>query len=191
MATTNKGKVLLVMDIQQGIISRFPNATEYLSRVATTIDSARAKSIPIIYVTVQFRRGYPEISKRNKGISGAMAMAGNAFEEGKPGVQIPAEIAPTTETDILVSKRRVSAFTGSDLDVVLRGLEAETLVLAGVSTSGVVLSTVRQAADMDYGVTVLEDLCLDNDPEVHRVLVEKVFPRQADVVSSEKWVESL
>src|SRR5690348_17878292 len=47
------------------------------------------------------------------------------------------------------------------------------LVLCGISTSGVVLSTLRQAADLDFGLTVLRDACADADDEVHRVLTEK------------------
>jgi nicotinamidase-related amidase len=82
---------------------------------------------------------------------------------------------------------RASAFTGSDLDVVLRGLGAGTLVLTGIATSGVVLSTLRQAADLDYRLIVLADACLDADPEVHRVLTEKVFPRQAEVSTVAQW----
>ena len=81
----------------------------------------------------------------------------------------------------------MSAFTGSDLEVLLRGLGAGTLVLTGIATSGVVLSTVRQAADLDYRLVVLSDACLDAEPEVHRVLIEKVFPRQATVQTVAQW----
>ena len=86
-----------------------------------------------------------------------------------------------------MTKRRVSGFTGSDLDVVLRALGAGTLVLTGIATSGVVLSTLRQAADLDYQLVVLADACLDADPEVHRVLTEKVFARQAEVSTVAQW----
>ncbi|WP_302847300.1 cysteine hydrolase family protein [Arthrobacter sp. ok362] len=85
------------------------------------------------------------------------------------------------------SQRRVSAFTGSDLEVLLRSAAAEHIVLAGITTSGVVVSTVRQAADMDYRITVLEDACADPDTEVHRVLMDEVFPRQAVVTSTVAW----
>ena len=95
------------------------------------------------------------------------------------------------EAEPVVTKRRVSAFSGSDLDVLLRGYEAGTLVMAGISTSGVVLSTLRQAADLDYRITVLADACADTDPEVHRVLTEKVFPRQAQVTTTDEWITSL
>jgi nicotinamidase-related amidase len=92
---------------------------------------------------------------------------------------------------VVVTKRRVSAFAGSDLDVVLRAQSIGHLVLAGIATSGVVLSTLRQAADLDYQLTVLADGCLDADPEVHRVLLEKVFPRQAEVTSIAGWTAGL
>jgi nicotinamidase-related amidase len=85
----------------------------------------------------------------------------------------------------------VSAFAGSDLDVVLRAGEVRSLVLCGIATSGVVLSTVRAAADMDYELTVLADCCADGDPEVHRVLLEKVFPRQAAVLGVADWERRL
>jgi nicotinamidase-related amidase len=89
--------------------------------------------------------------------------------------------------EITVTKRRVSAFAGSDLDVVLRSLGVDSLVLTGIATSGVVLSTLRQAADLDFKITVLHDGCADSDDEVHRVLTQKVFPRQASVVSAGEW----
>ena len=87
-----------------------------------------------------------------------------------------------------MTKRRVSAFAGSDLDMILRSSEVDELVLCGISTSGVVLSTLRQAADLDYQLVVLQDGCADPDPEVHRVLLEKVFPRQADVMTVDDWI---
>ena len=88
-------------------------------------------------------------------------------------------------------KKRVSAFTGSDLEVLLRSMNVAELVLTGIATSGVVLSTLREAADRDYQLTVLADACADADEEVHRVLLGKVFPRQAAVVTTQQWVTYL
>ncbi len=56
----------------------------------------------------------------------------------------------------------------------LRSLQVESLVLTGIATSGVVLSTLRQAADLDHGLTVLREGCADRDDEVHRVVLDKV-----------------
>ena len=101
-------------------------------------------------------------------------------------MKIHPEVAPVSG-EIVVIKRRVSAFTGSDLEVVLRAFGIQHIVLAGVATSGVVLSTVREAADKDYRITVLSDCCADADEEVQRVLTTKIFPRQADVLTAEEW----
>jgi nicotinamidase-related amidase len=180
--------VLLVMDVQRGVVERFPGNGGYLQRVQQAATAARAAGVPVIYVTVGFRPGYPEVSPRNRAFSG-LASAGR-FAEGDPAAGIHPAVAPEPG-DLVVTKRRVSAFTGSDLEVLLRGLGAGTLVLAGVATSGVVLSTLRQAADLDYRLVVLADGCLDADAEVHQVLTGKVFPRQADVLTVAQWAERL
>ena len=93
--------------------------------------------------------------------------------------------------EMVVTKRRVSAFAGSDLEVILRGHRIEHLVLTGIATSGVVLSTLREAADKDYRLSVLSDACVDRDAEVHSVLTNKVFPRQAEVLTTADWVAGL
>jgi tRNA (adenine37-N6)-methyltransferase len=180
--------VLLVMDVQAGIVARFGDPAGYLERLAAAIGAARQAGVPVIYVTVGFRDGYPEVSGRNKTFA-AIAGSGGMTSSDPAAVVHPA-VAPRPG-DPVVTKRRVSAFAGSDLDVLLRGLEAGRLVLAGIATSGVVLSTLRQAADLDYAVTVLSDACLDRDQDVHEVLTRKVFPRQAEVMTVEQWSAEL
>jgi nicotinamidase-related amidase len=178
---------LLIMDVQRGIVERYADQG-YLTRLAQAIGAARSAHLPVIYVIVRFRPGHPEISQRNASFS-AIASAGR-FTAGDPATEIHPEIAPADD-DLVVIKHRVSAFAGSDLDLLLRSGEIDSLVLAGIATSGVVLSTLRQAADLDYRLTVLSDGCLDADPEVHRVLLEKVFPRQAQVTTVSEWVSAL
>jgi nicotinamidase-related amidase len=180
--------VLLVMDVQRGVVERFADDPGYLERLSGGITAARAAGIPVVYVIVAFRPGHPEISARNQTFS---ALAGSGgLVEGTPETEIHPAVAPAPG-DLVVTKLRVSAFTGSDLAVVLRSLDAGTLVLTGIATSGVVLSTLRQAADLDYRLVVLADACLDRDPEVHRVLTEKVFPRQATVRTVTEWAAQL
>jgi nicotinamidase-related amidase len=174
---------LLVMDVQRVVVDRYPDP-DYLPRLSKAIDAARAGGVPVIYVVVGFRPGYPEISTRNKMFG---PLAGSGVVGSDEATQVHPDVAPEPG-DILVTKRRVSAFAGSDLDMVLRARGIDHLVLTGIATSGVVLSTLRQAADLDFGLTVLADGCLDADPEVHRVLTEKVFPQQADVTTVADWV---
>jgi nicotinamidase-related amidase len=179
---------LLIMDVQKGIVNRFGDDAGYLTRLSAAASAARGAGIGVIYVVVAFRASYPEISERNKSFA---AIAGSGrFTDGDPDAPIHPAVVPAA-SDVIVTKRRVSAFAGSDLDVVLRASGVDHLVLAGIATSGVVLSTVRQAADLDYRLTVLSDGCLDGDPEVHRVLTEKVFPRQAEVTTVADWTARL
>ncbi|WP_326559953.1 cysteine hydrolase family protein [Micromonospora sp. NBC_01796] len=177
-------QALLVMDVQHAVVERYPDP-DYLPGLGEAIGAARTAGLPVIYVVVGFRPGYPEISTRNRMFGGLAGRTGAAGDDR--AMQIHPDVAPEPG-DILVTKRRVSAFAGSDLDVVLRAGAIEHLVLTGIATSGVVLSTLRQAADLDFGLTVLADGCLDADPEVHRVLTRKVFPHQADVTTVADWV---
>lgn len=178
-------QALLVMDVQQTIVDRVAGDPDYVPRLRKAIDGATSAGVPVIYVVVGFRAGYPEVSARNK-VFGAVR---NLPAGHETDMRIHPDIVSGPE-DIVVIKKRVSAFAGSDLDLVLRAGEIDSLVLTGIATSGVVLSTVRQAADLDFTLTVLSDGCFDNDPEVHRVLTEKVFPHQADVLTIDEWVKA-
>ena len=175
---------LLVMDMQLGILGMLPGAEALLEKVGKAIAAAREKKIPVIYVVVGFRQGAPEVNINNKGFGAGRERFANA--DMAQFMTVHPDIAPA-DGEVTVTKRRVSAFTGSDLEVVLRSFGIQHMVLTGIATSGVVLSTLREAADKDYKLTVIEDCCADGDEEVHRVLTTKVFPRQADVITLEDW----
>lgn len=176
------------MDMQTRIVGMVSEPSGLLANTRKAIDAAHAKHIPVIYVVVTFREGFPEVSPNNKSFS-TIKQNQAAFADPS-ATAVHADLA-LQKGDILVTKRRVSAFTGSDLEVVLRSLGVQRLVLSGIATSGVVLSTIREAADKDYQLTVLSDCCADMDPEVHKVLLEKIFPRQADVMTPAQWIEKV
>ena len=175
---------LLVMDMQLGILRNLTDAKALIANVKKAIANAREKKIPVIYVVVGFRPGFPEVSPNNKSFTASKSRF--ASEDMAEFMTVHPDIAPLAG-EVTVTKRRFSAFTGSDLEVVLRGYSVQHIVLTGISTSGVVLSTTREAADKDYRITILSDGCADMDEEVHRVLTTKVFPRQADVISVDEW----
>ncbi|HUZ61393.1 MAG TPA: isochorismatase family cysteine hydrolase [Hanamia sp.] len=184
MEQNKQNTALLVMDMQTGILRNLPDTTQLVNNVTKAIAAARSNKIPVIYVTVGFRPGAPEINMNNKGFAaGKERFAHVNMDEF---MKVEGAIAPLAG-DIIVAKRRVSAFTGSDLEIILRSLNIQHIVLTGIATSGVVLSTVREAADKDYRITIISDCCADADEEVHRVLTTKVFLRQADVISTEEW----
>jgi nicotinamidase-related amidase len=186
MEQNTNNTALLVMDVQVGIVAMLPSAAGLMSNLNKAIDCARINDIPVIYVVVGFREGAPEISMNNKGFAASKERFStvNVAEF----MAVHPNVAPR-DGELTIVKRRVSAFTGSDLEVVLRAFGIQHLVLTGIATSGVVLSTLREAADKDYRLTVLSDCCADGDEEVHGVLTTKVFPRQADVLTVEEWVK--
>jgi nicotinamidase-related amidase len=176
---------LLVMDMQAAVLAGLPDPKPLLSHVGTAIAHARNNSIPVIYVLVGFRTGVPEVSTRNKMFGGMRERSAGVNMEAM--LKVHPDLTPAVN-EVIVIKRRVSAFTGSDLDVILRAQGIEHLILTGMAASGVVLSTLREAADKDYRITILADCCGDRDEEVHRVLMTKVFIQQADVLTLEDWI---
>ena len=179
---------LLVMDVQRSIVDIAEADAAYLARLARAADAARSAGIPVIYVVIRLRPDGRDVSPRNKVLSGLVR--DGLFIEGDLGTEIHPDLAPR-EGDMVVTKRRASAFSGSDLDLVLRARGIDSLVLTGIATSAVVLATLYQAADLDFGLTVLSDGCLDPDSDVHRFLLEKLFPRLADVTTVDDWCRTL
>jgi nicotinamidase-related amidase len=173
------------MDVQRDVVAIADAGSGYLARLRRAIDGARTAGIPVIYVVMGLRPGQPEVSARSKVLT-TVVQAG-LFTEGAPGSEIHDDIAPEPG-DVVVTKRRGSAFSGSDFGLVLRARDISNLVLTGIATSGVVLHTMCRANDLDLGLTVLSDACIDTDPELHRVLTEKLFPQWADVVTVDDWV---
>jgi nicotinamidase-related amidase len=176
------GTALLSMDHQVSNLAHVPDG--YLPAAVRALETARAAGVPVIHVVLRLRPGHVDVHPRNKIFGG---LPSGLFTEDDPNAAIHPDLAPRGD-EIVVAKNRVSAFAGNNLRQILAAQDIDHLVLTGIATSGVVLSTLRQAADLDFSLTVLSDACLDADPEVHRVLTEKVFPRQADVRDTADWI---
>ncbi|MPZ83778.1 MAG: isochorismatase family protein [Actinophytocola sp.] len=173
---------LLVMGYQAGIVGNIADADALVPRMADTIAVARDRGAHIGYVRVAFAdEDYAAVPATNKLFS--RLAEGRPMHADDPATQVHPDLAPRPE-DIVVRKTRVGAFSTTDLARRLADRDVTTLVLAGIATSGVVLSTLRDAADHDYRLFVLADRCADGDAEVHDVLTRKVFPRQVDVITS-------
>jgi nicotinamidase-related amidase len=182
---------LLSMDLQNAIVSLYTKGQDsFLPRTADVLNAARLSGMTLIHVQVGFRPGLPEIGARNPLFAAIKSSAQwQQMFQGTAGAIHPT-VAPQGE-DIVIVKRRVSAFAGTDLDMILRAREVETLILMGIATSGVVLSTLLHATDTDYRVIVVKDCCTDHDPEVHACLTGKIFPRLGTVVNAGELIEAL
>lgn len=160
---------VVIMDFQQRIVNNFASDPESVVRnAARVLEGARTAGIPVLHVV---HRGGP-------------------FAEYAPDVEIHTGVVPA-EGERVITKTRPGPFSTTSLDVDLREAGRDTLILLGVATSGCVLSCVRWAFDVNYNLIIVSDACSDPDPEVHRVLTEKVYPRQATVVSTEEFLVAI
>ena len=183
--TLDKSKTaLLIADFYADIMGTIPHAVErkVVEKTQALQKAAREAGILICYSATVFRPGYVEISDRNKTFSQRKASGQPAVSD--PMLVIHPDVKPI-EGEVVVGKHRVNALHGTDLDQVLRANDIHNLVLLGYATSGVVLSTTRYAADLDYRLYIVADCCADQQPDVHDFLTQRIFPRQADVVTSE------
>jgi nicotinamidase-related amidase len=176
------------MDNQTGIMASYAKDQEALvARDASVLQRARSLGMCVIHIQVGFRPGWPEVSPRNP-LFGAIKDSSRhqRLFEGDLAAIHPG-LAPQKD-DIVITKHRVSAFRGTDLELILRAKEIDTLVLFGIATSGVVLSTLLEASDADYRLVVIKDCCVDGDAELHSNLIDKVFARRATVVTASEFL---
>ncbi len=167
-AIDKKKAAVVIMDFQSFIVANYAGDPEAVVRnAARALDGARKAGVPVIYI-----------------------VAGQLIDNGAEGSEVHPGVAPQPG-DKIIPKRKVGAFSTTSLDVHLRQEGRDTIVLMGVSTSGCVLSTVRWGADVNYNVVVISDGCDDTDPEVHRVLTEKVYPRQATVLTADEFLQAV
>ena len=180
----------LVLDYQPTVFSRMVKEPlePLLERAAAALDAFRRVEVPVIYVTIGYRAGYPEVDPHNQFVKSLSDQG--LFRLGSSDTAVHPAVAPLPG-EVQIVKHRSNAFYGTDLSIVLAARKIDTLILFGVATSGAVLSTVRYAFDADYRILVLKDCCADPDPEVQRVLFDKVLARQATPIDSTELAKIL
>ena len=150
---------LLMADFSAGNMAQNPivHERQTFERAGEVLAAARQAGIFVIYCISHFRPGYPEIPAQHNPRS-PMRAAG-AVLPADPARLIHPSVTPR-EGEPVIAKHRTSAFSGSAFDTILRAQGIETIILMGHATSGVILSTVRLAADLDYHLIVHEEVRL-------------------------------
>ncbi len=190
---------LLAMDFENDIVhengafkdfgfAQMVKQNDVLGKTARLLDAARGAGVKVIYVSVKFRAGYPE-RPQNAGIFQGL-VAANALVEGTWGSTIHEAVSPK-EGEAVVSKRGISAFTGSDLAAVLLTGGITTLLLTGVATNFVVEGTAREAADRGYNVVIVGDCCASVSQEAHESSLTTALPLLTTISSSEEVMAAL
>ena len=180
---------LILMDFQPTVLAGLGAAADApLCNAERALGWARASGVRVAHVRLAFRgEDLDAIPDRNK--SFRSLKGSNRFVDGTAECDFAESLQPASG-DMVVRKTRIGWFSTTDLDKQLRLAGVDTLILAGIRTSGVLLSTVREAADQDFALYVLKDACADGDPLVHEMLTEKVFPHQSEVITTAE-VETL
>lgn len=180
---------LLFGDYQVGILANYPSADEVVAKAVRVREAAKKAGLTVGFIRVGFTEAdYAAIPAENKVFS--TIAASKRLQADDESTKIVEALTPVSD-EIVVRKTRFGGFSTTDLYEQLQTRGIKNIVIGGVATSGVVLSTVRDASDKDMGIYVIKDLCLDADPQVHEVLTEKLFPRQGWVITSEEFISSL
>lgn len=178
MANTNQAQraliegqaALIVIDIQASTfidasavraIDNMPGYRERMERARLAVDAARAASIPVVFIQEVHRPDGIDFGRELDGAEDVHCL------EDRPGTALAVEQMGILPSDYRVPKRRYSAFYGTDLEILLRGLKAETLILVGGLTDVCVHYTFADAHQGDYFVRVIEDCVAGSSTDAH------------------------
>lgn len=168
---------LLVMHYQTDIINLFPSvAPTLLANTRTLCDAARRQGIKVYFAQIRFSPGYPEVSPLNKNGQGIKQLG--LFTDD----QISPELGRQPDEPIIIA-HRASVFFGTDLELRLSALGIDTLLMVGIASTGVMLSSIAHASDADYRLFTVKDCCYDPDPIVHEHLFSTAFASRTTVLS--------
>jgi nicotinamidase-related amidase len=173
---------LLLLDFQYGVLDTIRNSADVLSRAEVALCWARQQRVQVAHVRVAFtEEDFARVPAHNKALR--QVVESRRFADGSREAAIHSRVAPQGR-ELVVRKTRFGAFSTTELHRLLQELGIDTLILAGISTSGVVLSTVRDALDRDYEIYVLADSIADHDPQLHDALVERLLPQSVNVIDT-------
>ena len=179
----------LTLDIQTALVDFYAKAKEdFVGAVKSLLTCARNLNATVIHVKVGFRPGFPEVSDRNRLFSSLTKNPDYAKMLNTELLNLHPALEARPEEPV-VAKSRISAFEGTDLKMLLRSKDIDTLVLFGIITSGVVLSTALEAMDQDYRVLIVRDCCADSDHELHACLLDRLLAKRTDVVTTAQVVQ--
>ena len=184
---------LLLIDLQKEVLDPKGTLNEDLPRflprmleaTRELVSWARQRQLPVIWVRMGFRPGYVDASRSIRG--SAMARAGLLLD-GSWGAEIVDDVG-RLDDDVVITKKRTSAFFQTDLDFVLRGLGVDRLVIGGTSTHWAVESTVRDAEALDYDVVVVSDATGSRQAEFHESSLRCISRRFGKVMTAREAME--
>ena len=190
---------LIINEVQVGLLDKeraiFPALAEIaeerkiVAHIAELIAAFRAKGHPIFYTPATNRADMAD-KKINTMISAISAKLRNMVV-GSPDIEHPAAIAPTADDFVIDRGAGLIAFHGSSLDLTLRRMGVETLVLTGVSTNVAITGLTMAGVEFGYHVVIPEDCIAGADREAHRVIVEHQLRMLATITTRDEVIAAI
>ena len=181
--------VLVVIDVQGGptpdaapsTIPFMPGYPEAMDRAPALVESARAHGVPVVFFQEAHRRDLVDFGRELDGAEGVHLL------EGDPGTEIAANLGVRPD-DYVIRKRRYSCFFGTELEILLKGLGAQTLVLVGGHTDVCVHYTFVDAHQHDYHCRVVSDAVAGSSTAAHEASLAAMDYLQTGAVRSSSEV---
>jgi len=184
-AITPARTALLVMHYQTDIMELFPSvAPALLANTRQLCDAARHAGVSVYFAKIHFSPGYPEVSPLNKNGQGIKQL--DLFVHDR----ISPELGRREDEPIVIA-HRASVFFGTDLQLRLSAQGIDTLIMVGVASTGVMLSSIAHASDADYRLLTVKDCCYDPDSVVHEHLFATAFESRTTVLSLDQALSLL
>jgi nicotinamidase-related amidase len=160
---------------------------ELIPRTAAVLELCRARGIECLFARIACHKK----NGRDRSLSQKLPGWNNLLlPKSEHASQFAPELAPVGD-EIVVTKTTDSALTGTNLRLILRNMDIETVVCAGIFTDQCVSSTVRSLADESFRVIVLEDCCAAGTVELHERELEIIDMIYCHVMGSQDFVSLL
>lgn len=190
---------LIVNECQLGVVdaaySGFPGLANQvaergiLDRIATLAAAFRARGLPVFHAPVVHRHDLADIKPNS--LINSLTLKGGKLKKGSPEAAFVPQLEPHPEDIVIDRPAGLIAFNGTNLDVTLRRMNIETVVLTGVSTNLAMPGNAFAAVDLGYHVVIPEDCTAGADPETHKVIVREQLRMLARITSAEAVIAAL
>ena len=181
--------VFLIIDMQNDFIApgapiECPGGRDIIPNIQKMRAWAKANGVPVFYTKEAHR---PQ--KVDFGLELERSEPEHCLE-GTPGIEIVADLAPDDE-DYVIIKRRYSAYYLTDLEILLRGLKRNVVIIAGAATNVCVYATALETQQRDMNAVVLRDCVAGTSLELHEAFLKNIDYVVGDVVGSSELMALL
>ncbi len=190
----NKTKqALLVIDMEEGFLNEssplyIRQAADTVPRLAQVIAKARERKIPVFFVNRIYRKNGTDVEacRYEHWLCGGRCLSPNST--GACSIEVPKAFVPQSG-DYTIIKPRFSAFFQTELDLILRRLCIDTLLLTGTTTPNCIRATCYDGLSLDYNIAVIADCCSSRSEAVQKANMEDMAYIGANIITAEEFLQ--